>query len=107
VQGGFFITGESRNYDPKSGKYKRIMPTRKYWGAWEIAARYSKLDLQDRDVLGGREGDVTVALNWWANAMVMLRFNYVYADLSPNSAQTLQGVPEQAHVFSGRAQIVF
>lgn len=106
VQSGVFLTGESRNYDVKSGQYKGITPLNSY-GAWELAARFSSIDLGNRDVRGGQENDVTVALNWWANANILVRFNYVYADISPNSSVTLTGNDETAHAFTGRAQIVF
>ncbi|TFH22307.1 MAG: porin [Myxococcales bacterium] len=111
VQTGYFLTGESRNYDPKTASYKRPMPKGIVgdggWGAWEIAARYSYLDLQDSGVLGGKEWDVTFGINWWATPSVAFRFNYVYADANPNSTETLGGVDEQVNVFQGRAQIVF
>jgi phosphate-selective porin OprO/OprP len=106
VQSGVFLTGESRNYDVKSGQYKAITPLNSY-GAWELAARYSSIDLDNNGVKGGKENDVTVALNWWVNTNILMRFNYVYADVSPNSAETLTGHDETAHAFTGRAQIVF
>jgi phosphate-selective porin OprO/OprP len=107
VQAGVFLTGESRNYDQKSGKYKRVMPKHKTLGAWEIAARFSQIDLSDRDLRGGVQRDLTVGLNWWANANVMFRLNYVYGNARPNSDVTLAGQNEQIHAFTARAQIVF
>ncbi len=107
VQGGVFLTGESRNYDRKSGKYKRVIPIREPLGAWEVAARFSQIDLTNADVQGGVERDVTVGLNWWANANVMFRLNYVYGNADPNSRVTLSGLNEHIHAFTARAQIVF
>jgi phosphate-selective porin OprO/OprP len=107
VQAGVFLTGESRNYDQKSGKYKRVMPKHKTLGAWEIAARFSQIDLSNRDLRGGVQRDLTVGLNWWANANVMFRLNYVYGNARPNSDVTLAGQNEQIHAFTARAQIVF
>jgi phosphate-selective porin OprO/OprP len=63
VQAGIFLTGESRNYDQKSGKYKRVMSKRKSLGAWELAARFSQIDSSNRDLRGGVQRDVTAALN--------------------------------------------
>jgi phosphate-selective porin OprO/OprP len=116
VQAGWIITGESRPYDYKSGKYTRIMPDRDLLGAWEIALRYSRVDLQDRDITGGKEANVTVGLNWWTNRSISFRFNYVYARLDPNTSEAaatpanpLNPLPlkETVHAFMGRAQIVF
>lgn len=116
AQAGWFLTGESRNYDMKSAQYKGITPKRRI-GAWELAARYSKIDLEDVLVRGGRESNVTAGLNWWVNYNIMIRFNYVRAWLEPNSAglQTspppgpfvLGGIHETVNAFMGRIQIVF
>lgn len=108
VQSGFFITGESRNYDVKSGKYKRIKPTRKL-GAWEVAARYSTLDLDSREIAGGQESNVTAGLNWWVNQSIVFRFNYVHAMLDPTSTAVVAGggFDQKVNAFMGRAQIAF
>ena len=107
VQTGVFLTGESRNYDQKSGKYKRVMPKHKSLGAWELAARFSQIDLSSGDLRGGVQRDVTVGLNWWANANVMFRLNYVFGKADPNSGVTLRGRNEHIHAFTARGQIVF
>jgi phosphate-selective porin OprO/OprP len=107
VQAGVFLTGESRNYDQRSGKYKRVMPNHHSLGAWEVAARFSQVDLSNRDLRGGVQRDLTVGLNWWTNANVMFRLNYVYGNAAPNSSVTLAGQNEHIHAFTARAQIVF
>jgi phosphate-selective porin OprO/OprP len=100
AQAGWFITGESRNYDIKSGKYKRPIPTREGLGAWEVAVRWSAIDLQKKDVLGGEERNFSAGLNWWVNQNIMFRFNYVYGMLRPNSAAAgLGGLDENVHAF--------
>jgi phosphate-selective porin OprO/OprP len=57
VQASFFLTGEHRSY--KYGKHGGISVNRPYTGqegggagAWEIAARYSTLDLNDKAIQG-------------------------------------------------------
>jgi len=111
AQAGYFFTGESRRFDKKSGKFKRVMPKSVVGdggiGAWEMAVRYSDMNLDDKDVRGGRERDLTVGINWWATPSILFRLDYVYANVDPNSGETLQGVHEVANVFEGRAQIVF
>ncbi len=50
-------------------------------GQWEIAARVSGLDLQDKGYEGGTAMDVTVGLNWYLNPNTRIMFNYVYSDV--------------------------
>lgn len=81
--GSWFLTGESRNYRADKGVFDALLPLRPFnpwlggWGAWELAARYSSLDLNDRDVRGGAIDDLTVGINWYPNAYVRLMANYV------------------------------
>ena len=111
VQAGYFLTGEHRNYDRSSGKYKRITPKSMVGdggiGAWEIAVRYSEMDLSSESVRGGKERNATLGLNWWLNRSLMLRLNYVYANPHPTSAEELSGVNERINIIEGRAQVVF
>jgi phosphate-selective porin OprO and OprP len=63
VQANWAITGETFQY--KQGKFLRLRPKGK-WGAWELAARYSRVDLNDIDVQGGKENNTTLGLNWYS-----------------------------------------
>ena len=50
VQGSYLLTGEHRPYNRALGIFSGIRPKRNFledggWGAWELAARYSYLDL--------------------------------------------------------------
>lgn len=67
----WFLTGEARPYDSTAGDFARVIPKGRR-GAFEIAARYSVMDLNDvgAGIRGGREGIATAAFNWYANANV-------------------------------------
>ena len=115
VQAGYFLTGENRVYDRKSGKYKRPVPKSMVgdggWGAWELAARYSQMNLADGNIQGGKERNVTVGLNWWMNRSFLIRVNYVRANTDPTSSEdpTMRGAGQDQtiNVFEGRFQVVF
>jgi phosphate-selective porin OprO/OprP len=84
AQVGWFLTGESRAFKTSSGAFDRTKPKANFGkghGAWEIALRYSTLDLTDGAVDGGEQDDVTLAVNWYLNPVTRLMLNYVRADV--------------------------
>lgn len=92
VFGGFyiyasvFLTGEQRNYRASSAFFDRLRPRTNFApgegaGAWELALRYSTLDLTDKAIRGGRLDNVTAAVNWYLNPVARVMFNYVFGDL--------------------------
>ncbi len=85
VSGSWMLTGESRPYVRKSGVFDRLRPARNFDGkggpgAWELAVRWSKLDLEDGAVQGGILEDVTAGINWHLNPNVRVLSNYVHGD---------------------------
>lgn len=89
----YALTGESRVYDGRNGTFGRFKPSKDFdpqkgnWGAWEIAARLSTIDLNSgaNDLLnggvrGGRETNVTLAVNWYWSPYTRLMANYIHAD---------------------------
>ncbi|MCS7303878.1 MAG: porin [Thermoguttaceae bacterium] len=89
----YFLTGEHRPYDRKRGVFDRVRPFTNFfrvraadgvqtgWGAWELAYRYSWIDLVDLGVgvNGGVADDHTLGLNWYLNPYTRIMFNYVLA----------------------------
>jgi len=80
----WFLTGENRPYDAEEGTFDRVRPSRDFgsegWGAWEVAVRYSALDLEDGSIDEGKMKDLSAALNWYLNPFVRAMLNYVYSD---------------------------
>lgn len=74
------LTGETRAdaYRMSAGEFKALRPNQHFdWanggiGAWEIAARYAEIDLNDADILGGEEDALSIALNWYPNRNVRI-----------------------------------
>lgn len=107
VYGSYFLTGESRPYQTKKrAAFQRVKPNNNFPrgpGAWEIAVRYSTLDLDDGAINGGEQDDITVGLNWYPNPHVRFMANYVMANADPNSS----GVQDEPNIVQFRAQIDF
>ena len=75
----WFPTGESRPYKARDGAFGRVIPLRKY-GAWELALRFSTLDLDDADADGGEQENVTFGVNWYASVNLRFMFNFIATD---------------------------
>jgi phosphate-selective porin len=85
VQASYFLTGEHRNYRRTEAAFSRVSPRADFdmkggLGAWELALRYSELDLDDGGIVGGDVDDLTLGLNWYLNPNVRLMLNYVRSD---------------------------
>ncbi len=104
---GYFLTGETRKYNGKNGVFGRVTPDRSVGneggiGAWEIAGRWSYLDLNDENIQGGRLNDLTAGLNWYLNPYTKFQFNYIHAMLDhPTYGES------DADIFAMRAQLDF
>jgi phosphate-selective porin OprO/OprP len=125
AQLGWFITGEVRPYQmkdtPYSADFGRVKPLHSVgdggFGAFEVAARYSALDLSSENVRGGGERNITLGLNWYLNPFARLMFNYVKVNNDNEAlgnaavANLLPGVTsgsdDDPSIYEMRAQIDF
>lgn len=97
VQGSWVLTGEQRKWSPATGGFGAVRPAKPFdlkagqWGAWELAGRYSSLDLNDNEgvvglvtpvngVRGGEQDITSLGLNWFPNNVV--RFQLQFQDVS-------------------------
>ena len=95
VQGAWTITGERRAWSAANGGYGGIRPTNNFnlneghWGAWELAARYSVIDLNDNEgtvgvagstaagnYRGGEQTISTLGVNWYPNSVVRFLLDF-------------------------------
>ncbi len=85
----YFLTGEHRKYamGEAGGEFGSITPRRPFsmdgegWGSWQIALRYSSVDLNDHDIIGGKENNYTAGINWYLNANLRWSLNYIRTEL--------------------------
>lgn len=90
----YMLTGEHVPYKRRTGTIDRVKPFENFFvvnkcdgcrgrglGAWQIALRYSHLDLTDNDVSGGVENNLTAGLVWYLNPYSSMQFNAIYGDI--------------------------
>ncbi len=123
LQGAWTLTGEHRVWSNANGGFNGIKPTKTFnpatggFGAWEIAARYSLLDLNDRSgnagtaapaggIRGGEQKITTLGLNWYPNSFVRLLLDYQWAKIDRLNAAGAR-IGEDVNVVSFRSQFAF
>lgn len=118
-QAGYVLTGESRTYNSSAGAYGGIVPITPVsvalggWGAWEVAARVSRLDLNDdlgraNGVAGGRQTVYTAGLNWYLNGNVRVMVNYLHGDIDKKeSAISPKEAGARFDAIAMRTQVAF
>jgi len=83
----FFLTNDQHQYDHKDAEFARVTP-RASSGAWEVAVRYSFVDLNDLEDLAvdgddeqhGGSTSITLGVNYYPNPNVKLMLNYGIID---------------------------
>jgi phosphate-selective porin OprO/OprP len=136
VQGAWTVTGQPRRYGIATATFDAPRGEKPFnlksgdWGVWELAARYSDLDLnylagaagaaQDVSAIrGGRQKIVTLGVNWYPNSVVRFQadFQHVEVDrLSPGGTAFGAGaltppagaqIGQELNIWSLRTQYAF
>lgn len=99
AEASWVLTGETRTYRPDLGAYAAPKPKDAFsldhagLGAWELAARYSVLDLNfdpgvagaaapADGIRGGRQRIWSAGINWYPNSLLRLMLDYQHTDVS-------------------------
>lgn len=129
-QCGYFLTGESCRYLKQAGVLDyNVTPYSDFfgigrhkciggWGAWEVAFRWSYLDLSADNIVPGNQlsnivgpppspnpgtlNETTLALNWWWNRFTRVQFNWIH---SMPDYDSVGSAP--LDIFAARFQIEF
>ena len=88
VEMHYFLTGEHRKYDHERMAFTRVTPRhplswtgeKRGTGAWQLAARYSYLDLTDKGIQGGVTHELALGLNWFLTPNAKIQSNYILTD---------------------------
>lgn len=86
---GYALTGEQHPYDPTTASFRNLRPAKPLgtpggWGAWEVLARFSSIDLDylpfasaaSGGIAGGKQNVWTIGLNWYPNNAVKFQLDY-------------------------------
>lgn len=101
----YMLTGEHVPWTRKTGTIGRVKPFENFfwvdkgdgtrgrgWGAWQVAFRYSYLDMNDADIFGGVANSYTTSLVWYWNENASVQLNWIH------------GAIRDADVVNGRGQ---
>jgi len=77
----WFLTNDKRDYLEGYGKFGALTPSSPLFrggrGAFELAFRASWVDLNDEDVIGGEETNLSLGFNWYLNYNLRLMANLI------------------------------
>ncbi len=82
-----WIFGGQRTYDASEGLFGKVVPSKN--GAWEVVARYSKMDQNDLTAIdpvkGGEAKNMTVGLTYYLNKSIRFMLNHTKVDNGDNA----------------------
>jgi phosphate-selective porin OprO/OprP len=139
LEGSWMLSGESRRYNATTGSFQGPRPRVPFssqggFGAWELAARYSRMDLNFEEGLPGtaaaagsvRGGDQQIwafGVNWYPNPNVKVMLDYMLIDVdrlnpagpgntqpfgpAPNTPPIGVQIGQDLDVFALRTQFAF
>jgi phosphate-selective porin OprO and OprP len=87
VTASWVLTGETRPYEHANGYFGQLKPDAPFSfdhggaGAWELAARYSWIDLTSQGINGGKFDRWSGALSWYPTKIWRFEFDYGYGRL--------------------------
>ncbi len=80
----YFLTNDTRPYSNSNAAFDTVEPSSPK-GAWEIAARISNLDLNDKAMAGGEVDIITLGMNYYMTSDLLFMVNYVMTDSNHNA----------------------
>jgi phosphate-selective porin OprO/OprP len=123
AQAAWTITGEKHEWNPATGGFRGIRPAKPFGtngglGAWELAARYSVLDLNDNEgsagaatpvggIRGGEQAISTIGLNWYPNNVVRFLLDYQNGEIEKLNGAGTADTGEDFQAVSLRTQVAF
>ena len=78
LEGSYFFIGQGKRFNTKESKFSKVKPTDA--GAVELAFRYSHINLNDKDRLGGEQTNYNFELNWYFTSELKIMTDYIHAE---------------------------
>lgn len=82
ISGSYILTREMRSYIRRNGTFGPVPVSRSLYqggpGAWELAARFSRVDLSSGLLYGGNMNILSLGVNWWLTPTFGCNLNYRY-----------------------------
>ena len=124
VEGSWVLSGESRGWSAANAAFTNPRPRVNFspdgggWGAFELAARYSTLDLNDNagiiggalpagGVRGGEQRIGTVGLNWYPNSVLKFTLQAQNVQLSKIGTTAVAPITANANLGQNFNTIAF
>lgn len=126
VHASWILTGETRPYtvaalNNEIGGFQQPVPSKPFslrgdsWGAWEIAARYSDINLdwnprqvqtttQLAGIVGGRERIFDIGVNWYMNRNVKLQIHDSFVSVDKGTALLPTNASQDLNILGVRLQ---
>lgn len=98
AQASVFLTGESRPYS--NGSFGHVTPLSSS-GAWQLAVRTGRLNLNDGAIIGGKMKTVALGVNYYVNSHVRFMVNYIRTEVNHG------GTIDKPVILQLRAQLDF
>ena len=124
VQGSWILTGEPRVYNPVEARFDapklnyNFNPAAGTWGAFELAARYSDLDLNYHEgaagttpaalagvVRGGEQKIYTAGVNWYLNPSMRVMLDYQHVKVDRLDGKTGAQIGQNYDAVAARFQL--
>ncbi|MEQ1889369.1 MAG: porin [Alphaproteobacteria bacterium] len=125
AQTSWLLTGENRRYDPARAAFRAPKVAAPFtgladsgWGVWEVAARYSVLDLNEQTsrstanggIRGGEQDIWTFGANWYPNNALRFSLNYLLIDidrLAQGTTPPFPDISQKDQALALRSQVSF
>ena len=113
VAGSWYLTGEQNSFKPVTPEHP-LSFSDKGWGAWELAARYGQLTLDDEifpllaTASSAHEArSWAVGINWYLNKNVKWNLDYEQTDFSDGSQKSGDVTAQKEKAILTRVQLAF